>query len=60
MGATGAAAARPESTWSPLGRSPHRDRRCDVAMTCRTGSPWRDVPAGHGPWKTVYSRHRLW
>jgi transposase len=26
----------------------------------RTGSPWRDLPASYGNWKTVYSRHRRW
>lgn len=26
----------------------------------RTGSPWRDLPAAYGNWKTVYNRHRRW
>jgi Putative transposase of IS4/5 family (DUF4096) len=26
----------------------------------RTGSPWRDLPAEFGKWKTVYMRHRRW
>lgn len=26
----------------------------------RTGSPWRDLPASYGCWKTVYNRHRRW
>ena len=26
----------------------------------RTGSPWRDLPASYGRWKTVYNRHRRW
>lgn len=26
----------------------------------RTGSPWRDLPACYGHWKTVYNRHRRW
>ena len=26
----------------------------------RTGSPWRALPPGFGPWQTVYSRWRLW
>ncbi|MGH9061026.1 MAG: transposase, partial [Acidimicrobiales bacterium] len=25
-----------------------------------TGSPWRDLPACYGNWKTVYHRHRRW
>jgi transposase len=26
----------------------------------RTGAPWRDLPPGHGPWQTAYSRFRRW
>jgi transposase len=26
----------------------------------RTGAPWRDVPAGYGPWQTVYGLFRRW
>ena len=26
----------------------------------KTGSPWRDLPERYGPWRTVYSRFRLW
>jgi transposase len=26
----------------------------------KTGAPWRDLPERYGPWKTVYSRFRLW
>lgn len=26
----------------------------------RTGAPWRDLPAGFGPWKSVYSAFRRW
>ena len=26
----------------------------------KTGCPWRDLPERYGPWKTVYSRFRLW
>ena len=25
-----------------------------------TGSPWRDLPAAFGSWRTVYSRFRRW
>ena len=26
----------------------------------RTGSPWRDVPAGYGPWQSIYTRFSRW
>jgi transposase len=31
-----------------------------VMWRTRTGSPWRDLPSGYGPWKTAYNRHRRW
>jgi len=31
-----------------------------VLWRTRAGAAWRDVPSDYGPWKTVYSRHRLW
>jgi len=31
-----------------------------VMWRTRTGSPWRDLPACYGHWKTVYNRHRRW
>ena len=31
-----------------------------VLWRTRTGSPWRDLPAEYGLWKTVYHRHRRW
>lgn len=31
-----------------------------VLWRTRSGSPWRDVPAGYGCWKTAYNRHRRW
>ncbi|WP_433437276.1 transposase [Nonomuraea sp. CA-141351] len=46
----------------PLGeRGPIPDRRQQfngVMWRLSTGSPWRDLPAEHGPWSTVYDR--LW
>lgn len=46
---------RPGRRWAD-----HRTVIDGVMWRVRTGSPWRDVPAGYGPWKTVYNRHRLW
>jgi transposase len=31
-----------------------------ILFRLRTGTPWHDVPAQYGPWKTVYERHRRW
>ena len=31
-----------------------------VLWTARTGSPWRDLPAGFGKWNTVFKRSRDW
>jgi transposase len=31
-----------------------------VLWIARTGSPWRDLPAGFGNWSTVYTRFRDW
>lgn len=31
-----------------------------IVYRYRTGIPWRDLPAGFGSWKTVWSRHRRW
>ncbi len=31
-----------------------------VLWRTRTGSPWRDLPACYGNWKTVYNRHQRW
>ena len=38
----------------------HRAVINGVLWRTRTGSPWRDLPASYGNWKTVYSRHRRW
>jgi transposase len=26
----------------------------------RNAGPWRDLPEGFGPWRTIYGWHRLW
>lgn len=31
-----------------------------IRWRVRTGSPWRDVPARYGHWRTVYGRFRIW
>lgn len=31
-----------------------------ICWRYRTGSPWRDVPADFGSWKTVWKRHFRW
>src|SRR5688500_7204128 len=59
-----------EDEWSliephlPLGeRGPIPDLRQQfnaVMWRFRTGSPWRDLPAEHGPWSTVHDRFRSW
>jgi transposase len=38
----------------------HRQVLEAIAWRFRTGSPWRDVPAEFGPWKTLWKRHRRW
>jgi transposase len=38
----------------------HRRVLNGVFWRTRTGSPWRDLPAEYGNWKTVYNRHRRW
>lgn len=31
-----------------------------IIYALRTGCPWRDLPAGFGPWESVYTRFRRW
>ena len=46
----------------PTGRSNNDHRQVVEAMVwlARTGSPWRDLPAQYGSWKTVASRFYRW
>jgi transposase len=48
---------------SGKGRPPERMKRQlinGIRWRVRTGSPWRDVPPGYGPWQTVYGLFRRW
>jgi transposase len=38
----------------------HRQVVNGVLWRTPTGSPWRDLPASYGCWKTIYNRHRCW
>jgi transposase len=38
----------------------HRQVIEAVAWRYRTGCPWRDLPAGFGPWQTVWKRLNRW
>lgn len=37
---------------------PHRQVINAILWRTRAGSPWRDLPASYGSWKTIYGRHR--
>ena len=44
------------------GRPPRPPRRMlnGILWILRTGAPWRDLPEGYGPWRTVYGYFRSW
>jgi transposase len=44
------------------GRPPKDNRLIVTAILCvlRTGTPWRALHEGFGPWGTVYTRYRRW
>ena len=46
----------------PIGRPNNDHRQVVEAMVwlARTGSPWRDLPAQYGSWKTVACRFYRW
>ncbi|MFC9759488.1 IS5 family transposase [Streptomyces sp. NPDC056921] len=51
----------------PLGKKPGRPRIWSrrqlidgIRWRTRTGAPWREVPARHGEWETVYGLFRRW
>lgn len=46
---------------SVKGGRPFQDHRRvveGIIWRYRTGTPWRDVPAEFGPWRTLWKRHR--
>jgi transposase len=45
-----------------MGRPPKDHRLIVEAIVwlCRTGAPWRDLPANFGPWATVAGRFYRW
>jgi transposase len=46
-----------------VGRPPKWTKRQlidGIRWRVRAGCPWRDVPAGYGPWQTVYGLFRRW
>jgi transposase len=38
----------------------HRTVINGIFFRTRTSTPWRDLPACYGSWKTAYNRHRRW
>jgi transposase len=50
----------PENTGEGRPSKPNRAMLNDMLWKVQTGVPWRDLPERFGPWKTVYSRFRLW
>ena len=47
---------------SRSGRPPknHRHRLDGILWICRTGAPWRDLPAVFGKWNFVWKQFRRW
>jgi hypothetical protein len=47
---------------SRSGRPPknHRHRFDGILWICRTGAPWRDLPAVFGKWNFVWKQFRRW
>jgi transposase len=50
----------PENTGEGRPSRSNRQMLNGMLWRAKTGSPWRDLPERYGPWKTVYSRYRLW
>jgi transposase len=46
---------KPGHPWSP-----HRPIINGILWRLRAGTPWADIPARYGPWKTVYDRYTWW
>jgi len=50
----------PENSGEGRPSKSNRDMLNGMLWIAKTGSPWRDLPERYGPWRTVYSRFRLW
>ncbi|ASA19527.1 hypothetical protein B9T62_01015 [Paenibacillus donghaensis] len=50
----------PENTGEGRPSKSNRVMLNGMLWKVKTGAPWRDLPERFGPWKTVYSRFRLW
>ena len=53
----------PKPVGARTGRPPRWSKRQlidGIRWRVRTGTPWRDVPPGYGPWQTVYGLFRRW
>ena len=59
MGSPGTAAT-PQRPATGRPNNDHRQVVEAMVWLARTGSPWRDLPAQYGSWKTVASRFYRW
>ena len=59
VGGAGAATARGQEARAPAEVAKGQLIN-GIRWRVRTGAPWRDVPAGYGPWQTVYGLFRRW
>jgi transposase len=50
----------PENTGKGRPSKSNRMMLNGMLFKAKTGIPWRDLPERYGPWKTIYTRFRLW